>query len=636
MQFNRSQTDVKRVVRLHRGGPNNSFGFTLRVGCAKDPVINCSKLAMASENRGALSAAPAKGTQRLPSFSASDDAARIRRLLLREEPRAPVVAGNGLVASSKKKTFVPNLNVQRSKAKKEKMADRNGIVTNGTQINSSSNERGGKREESAKKINNDFKKPTYIQANGGLFSEGLGESTAKSRFSSGFRTGGKREASGGVASETLEKPVIKKSPVFKGDKDSLKKEKEEEAMTYDQLLNSDFISDQKVDLAFAPLTVPLLKKEESGQSKSTIVPKPIQSLLPGMMNGVTQLESAALLGWIQSSCNEDDDNKEFIVISFPGCLPVMGKDGVEPLTAVNPGKIGTFEVNHRGQGRIVLEGGKTLMLRSGVNTPFLQKAVCLSPDRGEVLDLGPIHQQLIAVPDFFGLLKDGSTSSSESNGLFAFSSPELSRTAVEVEGSLFGGYYKHHVANVLPDGYRILQILGYNVDGNICVLKKLPDSESLFYIARDCLLAKAECRIMDLQKRMAPDFEWADISGRRNPTLPFQHMRHGSQQSEPLLPLNDPQGRVTKSDSISGSTGNRAESTSLGGGTIMGIPPSEVSLPKKLKEIDPQQSANSLVKEHLPQLVMGFNRMVEALELIDTLLKKNEELEKKVDHLERK
>ncbi|CAG0889949.1 unnamed protein product [Cyprideis torosa] len=375
---------------------------------SKTPSLNASR-AGGSELDSSVS------SSRLPSFRDRSD-----------------LAGRFLLSSTKplstRGTFVPNLSAKRpvqSKTQLERLTDK-------------TSPSGSSRSKFVPL------KPvkTFVQRDGGIFSQGVGgvktQSSSQSQRSrsnedelkrekkkSEAKSSGKKgEPCPGTASPVVEKDApgkttskekVKKSTVVPSQKNA----KLETDFEYQELVPSrNFIEDiPSPDRKCPPVKLPLsctpsvarptsrkksLNRDAENPDEEEDIDKDL--LKPPLSLSVSRppfFFTRGVEGTTSSSpypnSLDGGDLNEMILFHIPHqihhpCLPKYG-----PIDRLPAGPFGTLQVNAKGQARILLPGGKTLRLSLGIQTSFLQELMVLQTGSSKAISLGYINYSSVPV-----------------------------------------------------------------------------------------------------------------------------------------------------------------------------------------------------------------------------------------------
>lgn len=326
---------------------------------------------MSEKSNGERAGPSTSSVQRLPTWKA---------------PRDLTLASlsNNLKASAApttKKTFMPNLNVQRkknaeptpaSKVKKE--------ITNAKQDKAKFD----RKKKDAKSM---------IQTTS-VFSEGIAASEKK-KSSSFYHGEGESKANLPPPKLNLERNKLVDKSVD---------EKTLQTLLRDDFINDDFDEadlDSKSDVKDrrAPVQLPLVKTEPKTEEE-----KKLES--PSGKLSHLLAESELL------SQSADESGNKFLFFQFPDSIAVSTTTSDNKETAshsmkeISSGRLGTIQIMKSGKVRLV-QGDKSYVIAQSTNTSFLQDVVscCASPETntGTLTSLGPVMSRFLVAPDWDSL-----------------------------------------------------------------------------------------------------------------------------------------------------------------------------------------------------------------------------------------
>uniref|UniRef100_A0A8D8XAU7 DNA-directed RNA polymerase III subunit RPC4 n=1 Tax=Cacopsylla melanoneura TaxID=428564 RepID=A0A8D8XAU7_9HEMI len=320
-----------------------------------------------------------------PQAGPSSSSSTVQRLPTWKPPRDLSLASlsNNLKPSATpaaKKTFVPNLNIQRKKNAEPTPAAKNKKEVTANAKNDKPKFTGKKKDAKG-----------LIQTTS-VFSEGIAASEKKKQSWTSYREATESKAN-------LAPPKLNLERNHQVDKTVDEK-------TLASLLRDDFIDDSYLDEDIkpdvkAPVQLPLVKQEPMEEKKK---------IAGGDMNLMAEWSSMLM------KSEEGEENGEegvkgtrFMFFQFPDSLAVSCTTPDNKETAcysmkeMSSGRIGTIQIMKSGKVRLV-QGDKTYVIAQSINTSFHQDVLSVYTDSesktGTLASLGPVSTRFLITPDW--------------------------------------------------------------------------------------------------------------------------------------------------------------------------------------------------------------------------------------------
>ncbi|KAL1451539.1 hypothetical protein WDU94_005902 [Cyamophila willieti] len=317
------------------------------------------------------------GPQAGPSSSST-----VQRLTTWKPPRDLSLASlsNNLKPSATpavKKTFVPNLNVQRKKNVEPTPATKNKKEVASNTKNEKSKFAGKKKDAKG-----------LIQTTS-VFSEGIAASEKKKQSWTSYRDASESKAN---------RPPPKLNLQRNYQVDKSVDEKTLASLLCDDFIDDSHLEDVKPDLK-APVQLPLVKQEVLEEKKK---------IGGGEMNLMTEWSSMLMKREVGSE-EEAGKGTRFMFFQFPDSLAVSCTTPDNKETAcysmkeMSSGRLGTIQIMKSGRVRLV-QGDKTYVIAQSINTSFHQDVISVHTDSesktGTLASLGPVTSRFLITPDW--------------------------------------------------------------------------------------------------------------------------------------------------------------------------------------------------------------------------------------------
>ncbi|XP_043484642.1 uncharacterized protein LOC122512698 [Leptopilina heterotoma] len=382
------------------------------------------------------SSVPSEVTNNFPSKSQFSSTTRLTSFLA---PRDLTLGGNSLKLDKPKKVYTPNLNAQRKKKEdgEPEVVQKNPKNAKNKHQKGKGKGRGGDKDHDWKKKDNS----KYIQSSG-VFAEGFADSPrSRARFS-GYREAGDRCST----QELLQRPKLNAGRI-------VDKEQEEEKLKL--LLRDDFIDNDDENGEFdnqnCPIVLPIITsegklfKEEvkieaneqiddnvGDEKKKTAFVKHDKKKNVGKELFRKNVKDEKKIPLNISQSLENKANGYFL-IRFTDCLPGESvdnddEDNTRPrknaeakvdnnkqqqkpeniFDNLKEGFLGKLQILKSGSARLCL-GNHNLSIDLAPQVFFREDVVVSKLDNenitGELINLGPVHTNLICTPDWESLIK---------------------------------------------------------------------------------------------------------------------------------------------------------------------------------------------------------------------------------------